>query len=74
MRIPSPQCGVCGRHLSLRGTLRQWRRSETSYPFRMQDGSRQEQPVRWLCYGCERRAERLRIALIGAPEDAESDF
>lgn len=60
MPLPLPLCQVCGRPLSLRGYLRNLRRGETTYPFRMQDDSRREETIRWLCGACEQRAERHR--------------
>jgi hypothetical protein len=61
MRLPG--CEICGRSLRLRAVVRQWReKTEPTYPFRMWNGSREERPVRWLCGGCERRAEEIRAA------------
>jgi len=67
-----PSCQVCGKRLRFRSYLHNLpRRTGRTYPMRMQDGSREERPVRWLCGGCERRAERHRHP-EAAPENASS--
>jgi hypothetical protein len=61
-----PHCEHCGQPLSLRRFFKQRRASDDlSYPFTMPNGQREELQVRWLCGGCERRAERLREKLWG---------
>ena len=61
--MPLPECEVCGRNLRLRAVIRRWRKkTETTYPFRLWNGVREERPVRWLCSGCDRRAQAIRAA------------
>lgn len=70
------RCEVCGRKLGIREVLpKLFRRRETTYPMANIDGSRSEQPVRWICDRCGRRARRRRDegqvggAESAAPED-----
>lgn len=56
-------CNVCGERLKGLEVLRNFRKSEPqSYPFRLLDGTREEQPVQALCRKCTRRAHRHRGA------------
>jgi bacterioferritin-associated ferredoxin len=54
-------CGVCGTRLRNLQVIHNLgpNRSQT-YPFRLVDGTREEQPVRALCHRCERRAKQYR--------------
>lgn len=56
-------CNVCGERLKRLEALRNFRNSAPqSYPFRLLDGTREEQPVQALCRKCTRRAHRHRGA------------
>ena len=57
-------CNVCGARLRRGDLFRNLRASENrTYPFRLMDNTREEQPVRSLCHKCSRRACRLRREL-----------
>jgi hypothetical protein len=66
-------CNVCGSRLGRRDFLRNLRASpKRTYPFRMMDGTREEQPIRSLCTKCDRRAQRLRREAPMAPDAPEA--
>lgn len=54
-------CNVCGERIKGVELLQNLRPAEPlSYPFRLPDGTRSEQPVQSLCPKCVRRARRHR--------------
>lgn len=56
-------CNVCGERLKNLEFLQNLRPAEPrSYPFRLLDGTRTEQPVQALCRKCARRARRHRAS------------
>lgn len=60
-----PLCEVCGTATGLADILHCFRRrGQLSYPFRRHDGERHEEPIKWICHRCRRRAIRRRDQLI----------
>jgi hypothetical protein len=62
-----PICDVCGQALGIRRIVRRLLdRKPLTYPFRRNDGAREEMDVQWLCGACIQRAaehrERIRLA------------
>jgi hypothetical protein len=56
-----PKCEVCSRHVDLFWFLRSLLRVRgVSYPFRLEDGSRERRRVRWICGECHSKAQHRR--------------